>query len=1410
MNFGALFGSSLVSSERTVLGYALLEQTGRLEEAARSFSLDLQERGPNPAALAGLAICHRAWKDFDASIARFQAALDHAPEVAALRLEYGLALARHHRFTPLQEALQRFLAACRGPEIPPFRWSSLSEILLTTLLQGLVLESVGPQLQACLGLLAHVRERHPDAPEDRMAAALTAFIALFADDAPGTEVPLEEALKQGPGSTLDERLDALAMVLSQLRIGHASPSTLERFVAGVRRLLLPLLASPLAREGTTRARILKVLIQVRTQEIPAMLAGGTLEPDGLEPDHWLGLMVFAAPMVEAHFRHPFSQDGRDPFRSICGACFSAATPEEVFRLLRTDPSLRRQLGSMGETPINDLLFQLHQASFNLVSSGARTQGVKFAQALAAVHDVLYGSPDPFFRHGEGFLTLDWVAAFGHIVFLEILLRAEWAGFGPKMPRRIAALPSQVATPGVIPFLEANGFEFLAPDEIPEEPRRWQMDYVFTPESGVTSFMDWFNAAQARMGNVASFPCLRIPSAWRTLGQDWLTGMGISSTERVCVFHCRESTFWTNVYNAFLNARNADVQSYRPALEYLLGEGFAVFRIGDPGMTPIQGLAHPRFFDLTRTPDKPDWRDFFLLDRADLYLGTNSGPAGVANVFQTPSLLTNWSPLRVHIANLGGLNLIAPKLARDARGLLSLETLLQDPLSSSDSVDPASGLSPQSLSSEDLREATQDMVARLRGTLSPNPALADLDRTLQAVWNRFTPWPLEVPPSFLARYGASLLPSTATRGIPTPRTEEQSGMSANTAPTRTRKGAPTSADWIQAVEARPGSISEQQKALEGSQELRRALDAAVASVLHQAARKLDLPATEEAPFIDRLSAHIPTLFQVGTARAITQRLVASDANSAFFEELTGRPIRRIALAPATILVLEHLDWFLERFDQVLVGDNFKAGEVHFGVEVQTAGELVTKQEEVDLFLLTTNNPEIEADYLHRLPTEKTLSISALAHPLDLRQYARSGQGRAQRILDQIEASPNPLVVLGHKLLATAEPTFLALDGAGYDVFVLSLFDKLENQGRSGWDATCAVPRNCLVTTFEQLYILTHLKKGRFWIYYDFFHNVGWDAANSVITYARAAAMLQLASRPVVLGMYDILKPVCKNMERCPEAFALYKVMLDLADAVVLTSKSDHIAEYLRNTLVKDRPVLSFYRYSFPPETPEPRLSDLDGERHFVGVTSFLGEVFEPNRVETRNSIRSMLRQRLHFHYYSDNPRVFAFRDELPDAERAYFHIEKAIWDQFELIQDMSRFDAGWLVGDEATIFARLIGQIEDRHIRELITLFVPNGVPTSSMAYGAAGLPVFISRQIKVMDEVYPKGCCIPLDMGEVDNLSAVVARLDWAALHRTMREERHRFSAFHQTGRLKAFLDRLPSPINEDDKGRSSEVASRA
>lgn len=526
---------------------------------------------------------------------------------------------------------------------------------------------------------------------------------------------------------------------------------------------------------------------------------------------------------------------------------------------------------------------------------------------------------------------------------------------------------------------------------------------------------------------------------------------------------------------------------------------------------------------------------------------------------------------------------------------------------------------------------------------------------------------------------------------------------------------------------------------------------------------------------------------------TLSLTSEEQGHKGFTDDSENSVKSIALIPATGVVLEHLDWFISRFETVIIGDNFKSGQVHHGIKVQPVNDVLKLEQQIDRFFVTTDRPEIEQQFLDLVPKAKTVRIDDIRRwSVDYwRTIADIGTKRVDAILQEIESSDNPIVVLGRKLLATSEPIFCALDDTGYDVFVVSEFDKMESPFHSGYDNLSPISRNVLLPFAEILYLLTHLKKGKFFVYYDFFHNVSWDVNRAIAAYGFTSAILKLASRPVILGMYDNIKPIWENFEHVELMQELYKEMIASADAICLTNKTDRWAEYLRNTFAKNKSVKSFLRYSFPPNTNIQRLSDIDGERHIVAVTSFLGETFEPNRIKTRETIQSVIQQGIHFHYYSQNEKVFKFFDGLSDEEKRFFHIEMPIWEQSDLIKAMSQYDAGWLVGDEATVFAKIVTQLDDRHFREIYAQFIPHDVPTSSMAYGAAGLPVFISRIFTDMPSLYPDGCCIPLDMGEVPNLKAVMERIDWIKLHKTMNENKAMFDVRKHIPDLERFLDTI-------------------
>ena len=89
------------------------------------------------------------------------------------------------------------------------------------------------------------------------------------------------------------------------------------------------------------------------------------------------------------------------------------------------------------------------------------------------------------------------------------------------------------------------------------------------------------------------------------------------------------------------ARGADIKDYYLAIDYLIQNGFHVFRIGDnsmpdckiEGLTDLAHIEHEYFIDL------------YLIQKAFLFIGNQSGPAYATHLFKTDLLATNlteWS------------------------------------------------------------------------------------------------------------------------------------------------------------------------------------------------------------------------------------------------------------------------------------------------------------------------------------------------------------------------------------------------------------------------------------------------------------------------------------------------------------------------------------------------------------------------------------------------------------------------------------------------------------------------------------------------------------------------------------------------------------------------------------------------
>jgi putative glycosyltransferase (TIGR04372 family) len=130
---------------------------------------------------------------------------------------------------------------------------------------------------------------------------------------------------------------------------------------------------------------------------------------------------------------------------------------------------------------------------------------------------------------------------------------------------------------------------------------------------------------------------------------------------VCV-HMREIAYrWRPRINPL---HNVDPQTYLPMITRIIREqGGQVVRMGDPSMTPLPEM--DGLIDLSADPDSfPE--QAFATSRARFYIGSASGPVGLACAFKVPAAITNC--FSVGVWNAGDIILTKSNMTLQGRPL----------------------------------------------------------------------------------------------------------------------------------------------------------------------------------------------------------------------------------------------------------------------------------------------------------------------------------------------------------------------------------------------------------------------------------------------------------------------------------------------------------------------------------------------------------------------------------------------------------------------------------------------------------------------------------------------------------------------------------------------------------------------
>jgi putative glycosyltransferase (TIGR04372 family) len=152
-------------------------------------------------------------------------------------------------------------------------------------------------------------------------------------------------------------------------------------------------------------------------------------------------------------------------------------------------------------------------------------------------------------------------------------------------------------------------------------------------------------------------------------------MGVPLSNWFACLHVREGGFRRGDTSG--NPRNASIQRYFDGIKAITGAGGWVVRLGDPSMTPLPPM--PRVIDYPHAQFKSELMDIYLISQCRVFVGTNSGPSSLAELFRRPAILVNlteWS--NAFAMRKGDLAIIKHVFSRSRGRFLSLKEILDEP------------------------------------------------------------------------------------------------------------------------------------------------------------------------------------------------------------------------------------------------------------------------------------------------------------------------------------------------------------------------------------------------------------------------------------------------------------------------------------------------------------------------------------------------------------------------------------------------------------------------------------------------------------------------------------------------------------------------------------------------------------
>lgn len=476
----------------------------------------------------------------------------------------------------------------------------------------------------------------------------------------------------------------------------------------------------------------------------------------------------------------------------------------------------------------------------------------------------------------------------------------------------------------------------------------------------------------------------------------------------------------------------------------------------------------------------------------------------------------------------------------------------------------------------------------------------------------------------------------------------------------------------------------------------------------------------------------------------------------FDKYLQKDVKKLAIYPCSIFVENSLSAFKECFDEVVLYDDYRDGETISGITIKSKQD-TQEDESIDAYFISTRIPELK-EYLleERVPREKAIWVNDIVFDMQTIASTQEDEQPIEDILEKIEKAKNPLIVLGGKYYNNYTPTFKAFENEGHDIFIISRVPEVSHTSPNPSYHLLPFENKYVLNINQILKFADRISKGKVLIHSEGFLNPQFEGFKTLCSYVYPLILLRKIKTKKYFFLYDLVKPFYKNYKYEKEFVQIYKEMLSSSDGLILNSNTDEAVGFLKYSLGLKLPMMSYFRYNFEIQKKQEKLQE---GFHIVMVGGFLDDVGDEMRTVSQYA-REILSQGLHLHYYASTFGAKAFRDSISEEQRKYFHLEKTIMDQNELLYDISKYHAGWMVHNTQKI-SDMISQANDQFLKDVLYMFMVTTVPSAVLLFGSAGLPMFLNRSMHGLLEKYPKECFIPMELSETIGLTDMINDIEW-------------------------------------------------